>query len=129
VTALVRVSRTPGRWTLYDREPLPRWGHGRLTLLGDAAHPMLPHHGQGAGQALEDAVALAHFLDGTPESLRRYEEFRRPHTTRVQLGARGGGSQKVGPGAPGGLHQVVEDTSWVHHYDVEAALVESAADA
>jgi salicylate hydroxylase len=129
VTALVRASGTPGRWTLYDREPLPRWGHGRLTLLGDAAHPMLPHHGQGAGQALEDAVALAHFLDGTPESLRRYEEFRRPHTTRVQLGARGGGSQKVQAGAPDGLRQVVEDTSWIHHYDVEAALVESGADA
>lgn len=129
VTALVRASGTPGRWTLHDREPLPRWGHGRVTLLGDAAHPMLPHHGQGAGQALEDAVALAHFLDGTPESLRRYEEFRRPHTTRVQLGARGGGSQKVQASAPGGLRQVVEDTSWIHLYDVGAALVESGADA
>jgi salicylate hydroxylase len=123
VTALVRAAGTPGRWALYDREPLPHWGRGPLTLIGDAAHPMLPHHGQGAGQALEDAVALAHFLDGTPQGLRRYEEFRRPHTTRVQLGTRGGGSQKVRP-AGGGLDQVVEDVSWVHHYDVAAALVE-----
>ncbi|MEU8542415.1 FAD-dependent monooxygenase [Streptomyces sp. NPDC048717] len=132
VTALVRAAGTPGRWVLYDREPLPRWGHDRVTLLGDAAHPMLPHHGQGAGQALEDAVALAHFLDGTPAGLRRYEEFRRPHTTRVQLGSRGGGAQKVRPtgagpddGAGSGLDQVVEDVSWVHHYDVEAALAEN----
>ncbi|MFD7256570.1 FAD-dependent monooxygenase [Streptomyces sp. NPDC059874] len=131
VTALVRAAGTPGRWALYDREPLSRWGHDRVTLLGDAAHPMLPHHGQGAGQALEDAVALAHFLDGTPAGLRRYEEFRRPHTTRVQLGSRGGGTQKVrssgdgaADGAGSGLDQVVEDVSWIHHYDVEAALAD-----
>ncbi|MEY9485536.1 salicylate hydroxylase [Streptomyces calvus] len=136
VTSLVRAAGTPGRWALYDREPLPHWGRGRCTLLGDAAHPMLPHHGQGVGQALEDAVALAHFLDGTPAGLRGYEEFRRPHTTRVQLGSRGGGGQKVRPaagpaagGGGGGLDEVVEDLSWVHRYDVEAALVEAAADA
>ncbi|MFF5106140.1 FAD-dependent monooxygenase [Streptomyces sp. NPDC000134] len=136
VSSMVRAAGTPGRWALYDREPLPYWGRGRTTLLGDAAHPMLPHHGQGAGQALEDAVALAHFVDGTPDGLRRYEEFRRPHTTRVQLGSRGGGARKARPagdapagGAGGGLQQVVDDLSWVHHYDVEAALVESAAGA
>ncbi|MGW7350696.1 FAD-dependent monooxygenase [Streptomyces sp. NPDC054784] len=129
VAELVRAAGTPGRWTLHDREPLTRWGHGPVTLLGDAAHPMLPHHGQGAGQALEDAVGLAHFLDGTPEGLRRYEEFRRPHTARVQLGARGGGSQRMGPGAPDGVARVVEDTSWISHYDVRRALAETAAGA
>ena len=45
-------------WELYDREPLTRWTQGRLCLLGDAAHPMLPHMGQGANQAIEDAMAL-----------------------------------------------------------------------
>lgn len=136
VSSLVRVAGTPGRWALYDREPLPRWGSGRTTLLGDAAHPMLPHHGQGAGQALEDAVALAHFLDGTPAGLRNYEKFRRPHTTLVQLGSRSGGARKERPtadapkgGAGGGLQQVVDDLSWVHHYDVETALMEAAAEA
>ncbi|MGP3948705.1 FAD-dependent monooxygenase [Streptomyces sp. 7N604] len=131
VQAIVRAADTPGRWALYDREPLTRWGHGRSTLLGDAAHPMLPHHGQGAGQAVEDAVALAHFLDGTPEGLRRYEDFRRPHVTRVQLGSRDGGSLRVKPTdgtADGGLDQLVEDVSWIHRYDVEAALERAAAD-
>src|ERR1700720_1210482 len=47
------------RWALYDREPLPVWTKQRLSLLGDAAHPMLPHLGQGANQAIEDGMALA----------------------------------------------------------------------
>ena len=50
------------RWALYDREPLPTWTQGRLTLLGDAAHPMLPHLGQGANQSIEDGMALATIL-------------------------------------------------------------------
>ena len=50
------------RWALYDREPLPTWSKGRLTLLGDAAHPMLPHLGQGANQSIEDGMALATIL-------------------------------------------------------------------
>ena len=50
------------RWALYDREPLPTWILGRLALLGDAAHPMLPHLGQGANQSIEDGMALATIL-------------------------------------------------------------------
>jgi 2-polyprenyl-6-methoxyphenol hydroxylase-like FAD-dependent oxidoreductase len=64
---------------LFDRDPVEAWGKGPVTLLGDAAHPMLPHTGQGAAQALEDAVALGLVLSGNgdpPQALRRYEEVR-----------------------------------------------------
>jgi salicylate hydroxylase len=58
---------------MYERTPLPRWSSGRLTLLGDAAHPLLPHLGQGVNQALEDAVALATLLGAgtSPAGVRR----------------------------------------------------------
>ena len=71
---------------LFDRDPLPNWGAGSVTLLGDAAHPMLPHAGQGAAQALEDAVSLARALRpgvSVDESLRRYERARSARTRTV----------------------------------------------
>ena len=81
------------RWALYDREPLPGWSKGRLTLLGDAAHPMLPHLGQGANQSIEDGIALATILgeakkEGVGEALLAYERLRRERVAEVQLGAR-----------------------------------------
>jgi salicylate hydroxylase len=81
------------RWALYDREPLPTWSKGRLTLLGDAAHPMLPHLGQGANQSIEDGMALATILGdidsgAVPAALRVYERLRRERVAEVQLGAR-----------------------------------------
>ena len=86
------------QWGMYDRVPLPRWSSGRLTLLGDAAHPMLPHLGQGVNQALEDAVALAKLLGacaspaGVPRALAAYEQLRRDRTAQVQLGSRRNGA-------------------------------------
>jgi salicylate hydroxylase len=84
------------RWALYDREPLPTWTKGRLTLLGDAAHPMLPHLGQGANQSIEDGMALATILSrvdtsAVPASLLAYERLRRERVAEVQLGARQNG--------------------------------------
>ena len=81
------------RWALYDREPLATWSKGRLTLLGDAAHPMLPHLGQGANQSIEDGMALATILsqvdsDAVPAALLAYERLRRERVADVQLGAR-----------------------------------------
>ena len=81
------------RWALYDREPLPTWTKGRLTLLGDAAHPMLPHLGQGANQSIEDGMALATILSRVdnarvPAALAAYERLRRQRVAQVQLGAR-----------------------------------------
>jgi salicylate hydroxylase len=84
------------RWALYDREPLSTWSNGRLTLLGDAAHPMLPHLGQGANQAMEDGMALATILAGAhtstiPASLLAYERLRRERVADIQRGARQNG--------------------------------------
>jgi salicylate hydroxylase len=90
--ALEQVDKT-FRWALYDREPLPGWTKGRLTLLGDAAHPMLPHLGQGANQSIEDGMALATILaqadtSAIPAALLAYERLRRERVAAVQLGAR-----------------------------------------
>ncbi|MCC6890638.1 MAG: FAD-dependent monooxygenase [Hyphomicrobiales bacterium] len=80
------------KWALYDRDPLPRWTQGRVTLLGDAAHPMLPYLAQGAGQAIEDGYVLADRLaqhrHDAPAALAAYEAARRPRTARIQLHAR-----------------------------------------
>jgi salicylate hydroxylase len=92
---LIEVQKT-FRWALYDREPLPLWTKGRLTLLGDAAHPMLPHLGQGANQSIEDGMALATILGGAsrntaPAALLAYERLRRERVAAVQRGARENG--------------------------------------
>ena len=89
---LFAAGQTWYKWALYDREPIPRWTLGRVTLLGDAAHPMLPYLGQGACQALEDAAVLATALSAEPgdpaAALARYEGTRRPRASRVVLTAR-----------------------------------------
>jgi salicylate hydroxylase len=75
-------------WALFDRAPLARWSQGRVTLLGDACHAMLPFMAQGAAQAIEDGATLASCLaaapSGIPEALRRYERLRIPRTSRLQ---------------------------------------------
>jgi salicylate hydroxylase len=80
------------KWALHDRDPLPRWTQGRVTLLGDAAHPMLPYVAQGACMAIEDAYVIAARLDEWREhperGLQDYESERLPRTARVQLTAR-----------------------------------------
>ena len=76
---------------LFERDPITEWGTGPVTLLGDAAHPMLPHAGQGAAQALEDAVALGLALasgDDVARSVRRYERVRAPRTRKIVTLAR-----------------------------------------
>ena len=84
------------RWGIYDRAPLPYWSTGRMTLLGDAAHPMVPHIGQGAAQAIEDGFTLAVLLEGAkwkdfPKRLEAYEKLRIERTSRIQALAREAG--------------------------------------
>jgi 2-polyprenyl-6-methoxyphenol hydroxylase-like FAD-dependent oxidoreductase len=80
------------KWPLYDRPPRPQRGRGAVTLLGDAAHPMLPFLAQGAAMAIEDAAVLAGALaavpDDAPAALRRYEQARAARTARVWRAAR-----------------------------------------
>ena len=80
------------KWALYDRDPIPKWTKERVTVLGDAAHPMLPYLGQGACQAIEDGAVLARALsterDDPVAGLARYERTRRPRASSVVLAAR-----------------------------------------
>jgi salicylate hydroxylase len=96
IESLLQHVQMTFRWALYDREPLPTWTRGRLTLLGDAAHPMLPHLGQGANQSIEDGMALATILtradrETAPAALLAYERLRRERVAQVQRGARENG--------------------------------------
>ena len=127
---IAAVSKPGGsgfQWGMYDRAPLPRWSSGRLTLLGDAAHPMLPHLGQGVNQALEDAVALATLLSavttsaGVPRALAGYEELRRGRTARVQLGSRRNGAGYDSSGSQ------LTDRRWIYEYDAWAEAVALAS--
>lgn len=91
VRQLLAVPERWQKWALYDRRPSISWGRGPVTLLGDAAHPMLPFLAQGAAMAIEDAAVLARELTRSPvdcnAALRNYETARRPRATRVQRAA------------------------------------------
>jgi salicylate hydroxylase len=96
IGSLLRQVEMTFRSALHDREPSPCWSRGRLTLLGDAAHAMLPHLGQGANQSIEDGMALATILanatrETIPGALLAYERLRRERTAKVQSGARENG--------------------------------------
>jgi salicylate hydroxylase len=135
VTTMLGHATEVGRWALYDREPLRRWSTDRVTLLGDAAHPMLPHAGQGSNQAIEDAAALAACLSAGPavaESLQRYERLRKARTRQIQLGSRGNAACFQLPDGPPAdernarLPSLPETVGWIHGYDIYAALDEAA---
>lgn len=137
VGAIIAQVDTTFRWGLYDREPLPRWTNGRLTLLGDAAHPMLPHVGQGANQAIEDAVALAAVLSDAdrmtaPRALQTYELVRRERTGRVQGSARVNGARYDAGGADlrqrdQQLAAQPHERAWIWDYDAETAATAAMA--
>lgn len=111
-TALLNACDEVLKTALYEREPMPQWGQGHCTLLGDACHPMLPFMAQGAGMAIEDAIVLSRALEGVgPESdvaaaLLRYENSRKERTAEVQLSSRGNNWLKQGGNG-----------DWVYGYD------------
>ena len=131
LSALIAAATQVGRWSVLDRAPLRRWVSGRIALLGDAAHPMLPFYAQGAGQALEDAAALAIFLAGSPEdlpaALARYERLRQPRASRVQQASRGRTAHHHLPDGPEQRERdaafAAEDplshNDWIYSYDAE----------
>ncbi|MBS1881800.1 MAG: FAD-dependent monooxygenase [Actinobacteria bacterium] len=89
---LIDLAPTITAYGLHDSEPMDAWSVGRVGLLGDACHAMLPFQAQGAAQAIEDgaglAVALREHGDDVAAALRRYEEMRKPRVTRVQEASR-----------------------------------------
>ncbi len=79
------------RWALHDRPPMEQWSKGRILVLGDAAHPMLPFLAQGAAMAIEDGAVLANCIDNFDdinEALNQFEKMRKPRTSYVQSAAR-----------------------------------------
>jgi salicylate hydroxylase len=136
VRAIIGSVDMTNRWALYDREPLARWTVGRVTLMGDAAHPMLPYMAQGAVQSIEDAAVLARCLElgdahDPAGALRRYEETRKPRTSRCQEGSRRNGVMNhLGDGeeqrkrdanlAAAADAPLSRNSAWLYGHDVEA---------
>jgi salicylate hydroxylase len=131
---LLRAPRTY-LYALYDREPLRRLVCGRVALLGDAAHPMLPFLAQGAAQAFEDGAALALCVreagaDGVVLALERYERARLARVAEAQRLSRGRPDLYHLPDGPAQMRRdeafatmdALEHLTWLYEYDVEAAL-------
>ena len=87
ITRVIEAADTLHRWALFDRKPLSRWVEGRVALMGDAAHPMLPFLAQGAAMAVEDAYVLANAL-AEGRALSEYQNRRLPRTSKVQAASR-----------------------------------------
>jgi 2-polyprenyl-6-methoxyphenol hydroxylase-like FAD-dependent oxidoreductase len=104
IPAMLRAADVVYEYPMIDQEPLPFWTVGRITLLGDAAHPMMPRGSNGAAQAIIDATALAQLLSANPDpksALREYESMRLPATANIVLANR-----EIAPDA---ILRVVED--------------------
>jgi salicylate hydroxylase len=136
VREIISAADVTNRWALYDRDPLETWAVGRVALLGDAAHAMLPFMAQGAVQSVEDAAVLARCLGavstgGVAAALRRYEAIRKPRASQCQMGSR---NNAVMFHLPDGEEQRTRDANlssalnglgsrgWLYAHDVEAAM-------
>ncbi len=126
------------RWALHDRDTIERWTSERLTLVGDAAHPMLPFGAQGAAQAIEDAAALAVCLrmatpDAVPAALKHYAEIRKPRTETVHRTIRENarnhhftdGAQQRSRDRAMAENWGLRGQAWLYGYDAEQAVARS----
>jgi len=135
IRAIIGSVDATNRWALYDRDPLPRWTVGRVTLMGDAAHPMLPYMAQGAVQSIEDAAVLAKCLEladarDVGAALQRYEQTRKPRASRCQEGSRrnavmyhlpdGDDQRKRDAGLASAVDAPLPQNAWLYGHDVEA---------
>jgi salicylate hydroxylase len=142
VTEMIEAASSPIRWGLFTVRPLLRWYRGRVVILGDAAHGMLPHHGQGANTSIEDAFALAGLLAGLLAGARaedlestfsRYQGMRRARTRKVQRSSQVTSALLHLPDGPAArardakVAAVPRDFGWIHSYDVQQALAASGA--
>jgi salicylate hydroxylase len=130
---IASVEQSP-RWALFSLPPLQHWSRGHAVLLGDAAHAMLPHQGQGANQAIEDAAVLAQLLAGITDrselgaALRRYEVLRRPRTRQLQRSSWVNSEILRLPDGPAAeerdhkLGTLPDRLDWIHGYDVNDAV-------
>jgi salicylate hydroxylase len=136
VRGIIGAADETYKWGLFDRSPLPRWSVGRVTLLGDSCHPMLPFMGQGAAQAIEDAATLKGCLLKFPgdvaAALRRYEELRLPRASRLQgmsainkarFHLQDGAAQRERDAemAAGATDWSFAAIAWLYEHDAEAA--------
>jgi salicylate hydroxylase len=135
VQTLIAAAKDVYRWALYDRDPMPAWSRGNITLLGDACHPMLPYLAQGAAMAIEDAWVLARMLerweDEPAQGIVEYERYRRPRTARVQTSSRAQGVEfhleegravwrrnlKLALGSRFLPEMAMQQFDWLHGYD------------
>ncbi|RRO16126.1 FAD-dependent monooxygenase [Saccharopolyspora rhizosphaerae] len=116
------------RWALFGQRPLQRWHRDGVVLLGDAVHAMLPHHGQGANQTIEDAATLASLLHRYEphQALPRYESLRRARTRSVQRSSWVASELLHLPDGPDAearderLAAIHETLQWIHGHDAEA---------
>jgi salicylate hydroxylase len=90
VVEIIENTESLHKWGLFVRDPLPRWSVGRVTLLGDACHSMVPYLGQGVNMAIEDAGVLARCIEkyaDPAEALQKYQDARLERTTRIAQGS------------------------------------------
>ena len=130
VVQVVSAASGSERWGLFHRPPLSAWSRGRVTLLGDAAHLMLPHHGQGAAQAIEDAIVLADCLasdDDRDRARTTYEVRRRDRIRRIQVASVATADVLHLPDGPraharnkrlGSADAYDRHLAWIHEHDV-----------